>query len=125
MVLYVLPNTELAAEEADIAIPFDTILHWRQPDSTAVEDDVISETSFANLAIHVPLAEGGPEWLTPEESETSPFLAGVMRKQLLEEKVLRTGRITVRQFRQWVSEGRRVIGMNGLRCASIRPSMSA
>lgn len=84
-----------------------------------MEDDLISETSFANLAIHLPLADGGPEWLTPEENATSPFLPGVMRGHLLEQGILRTGRITVRDFRKWVAEGRRVIGMNGLRYVGI------
>jgi hypothetical protein len=108
-------RVEDLARQAGIAIPFDTIMHWQQPGSTARENDLVSETSFANIAVHVPLGDGSPEWLTPEESDTVPFLSGVMRRHLLERGVLRTGRITVRDFGRWVAEGRRVIGMNGLR----------
>jgi len=110
-----LGEVEQAASRADIALPFDTILHWRNPSSESPLDDLISETSFANIAVFVPIDGHPAKWLTPQENEASPFLPGVMRRHLLEQGILRTGRITVSDLRRWVKENRRVIGMNGLR----------
>jgi branched-subunit amino acid aminotransferase/4-amino-4-deoxychorismate lyase len=106
---------EQAAIAAGLTVPFDTILHWRDPASQSPDDDLISETSFANIAVHVPISGGRAEWLTPEKNAASPFLPGVMRKYLMDQGMLREGRMTVRDLRKWVAEGRRVIGMNALR----------
>jgi len=101
--------------KAGIALPFDTIFHWRNPESDSPLYDLVSETSFANFAVFLPVDGHAARWLTPEENEASPFLPGVMRRHLLEQGIVRTGKITVSDLRRWVKENRRVIGMNGLR----------
>lgn len=110
-----------------LATPFDTILHWSNPSSpNDPNENLISELSFSNIAFHVPdLADPSqPEWITPAEEDATPFLPGVMRRYLLGRGVLREGRVTVRQYRQWVKEGKQIVGMNGLRSVFIEPKHS-
>jgi branched-subunit amino acid aminotransferase/4-amino-4-deoxychorismate lyase len=106
---------EQTAESLGKPQPFDTILHWTDLRANSMEEDLVTETSFANIAIHVPDGPAGPEWITPEECALAPFLPGLMREELLKSGILREGVVRVRDLRRWAKEGRRMIGMNGLR----------
>jgi len=70
------------------------------------------ETATSNIAFQ---SQTG-EWITPIlNREKTPFLDGVMRRYLLEQGVIREGALTLRDFEEAKTDGRRVIGFNGLR----------
>lgn len=73
----------------------------------------ILETTTSNIAVQDP--ESG-QWITPRlDNEHTPFLDGVMRRELLEARVIREEVISLEDWVKWMEEGRRVVGFNGLR----------
>jgi branched-subunit amino acid aminotransferase/4-amino-4-deoxychorismate lyase len=96
---------------------FDTVLHWLRPtDQEGSTEELITELTTSNIAIQSPSPDHHAQWITPRyHSESAPFLRGVMRTYLLFRGELREEDITVQRFKQLVAEGRRVVGINGLR----------
>ena len=73
------------------------------------------ETITSNIALYLPTSEPNtPGWITPR-LDKEPFLNGVMRHYLLDEGVIRQGRVTADDWDKVKREGGRVIGFNGLR----------
>ena len=58
----------------------------------------------------------GSKWITPtRDRKERPFLAGVMRRYLLEMGEIEEGDPTVEDWQRAKSEGWTVVGFNGLR----------
>jgi hypothetical protein len=95
---------------------FDTLLHWPTITSSSPTDNLITELTTSNIAIYSPSAIHNAQWITPRfHPDGPPFLRGVMRTYLLSRDEIREEDITVEQFERLVRDGRRVVGMNGLR----------
>lgn len=77
----------------------------------------ILESVTSNIAFHLPSTDPTePEWITPQlHWDRWPFLDGVMRRYLLDQKVIREGEVTLGDWERVKETGRRVIGFNGLR----------
>jgi len=70
------------------------------------------ETATSNIAIQT---ETG-DWITPRLDRTkTPFLDGVMRRYLLDQGLIKEGKLSVEDFEMARREKRRIIGFNGLR----------
>ncbi|KAL1406820.1 hypothetical protein Q8F55_006229 [Vanrija albida] len=72
------------------------------------------ESVTSNIAIRLPRA-GAWAWVTPALGESTPFLAGTMRRHLLHAGVLVEGELGVADWERAREEGYRVIGFNGFR----------
>lgn len=97
---------------------FDALLHWPSPDNptSSPAQDLITELTTSNIAIHAPSQTHVAQWVTPRfHPYKAPFLRGVMRTYLTSRGELREEDITVEQFGRMAREGRTVVGMNGLR----------
>ncbi|KAF9349274.1 hypothetical protein BGX26_012408 [Mortierella sp. AD094] len=86
--------------------PFDVIMYN--------EDDEITETTIANIAIEVESPDSGKlEWITPPLS--SGLLAGTMRSELLEKGGLRERVITRSDLKKAIQDNRRIKCFNSVR----------
>jgi branched-subunit amino acid aminotransferase/4-amino-4-deoxychorismate lyase len=73
------------------------------------------ETTTSNIALHIPARNGEADWLTPRLQGESPFLDGVVRRELLKRGLIREGEVQVEDWERCKMEGRGVVGFNGLR----------
>lgn len=73
------------------------------------------ESVTSNIAIRRPTPNGSWAWVTPSLGPEAPFLAGTMRKHLLDAGVLVEGELTLADWATAKAQGHRVIGFNGFR----------
>ena len=83
-----------------------------RPEILLHADGILLETATSNIAIQS--SEG--KWLTPRlDTKRAPFLDGVMRRYLLQERMVEEADLTVDDYESAVQDRRRIVGFNGLR----------